>query len=106
MKSYLMSPALLLVLSSLPVEAQVENFDTAYPLTPANKVLQELRMRTPEKKVALKLKGKIISSPGEYQVLDEPTVIRFYGSKRRRADDTVYGKSLYINQGFGGAVLY
>jgi hypothetical protein len=46
------------------------------------------------------LKGQVVTT----LVPDEPILIRLGGHKH--SSDSVYGKTLFINQGFGGAVLY
>lgn len=49
------------------------------------------------------LRGRVEHIP-DTLVPTIPMIIRI--GPPRRSDDTIYGKSLHINQGFGGAILY
>lgn len=102
-------PALAVLIASsttAPAIAQVINTDTVFPGGAANKLDQRYKTINPEvEEPKFKLKGRVINGSGEYYVIpDQPSIIRL--KKAHRKDDTIYGKTLQIGPGLGGAILY
>ena len=109
MKRNPLLPALAFLIASsaiAPAFAQVVDTDTVFPGGAANKLDQRYKTINPEvDEPKFKLKGRVINGAGEYYVMpDQPTIIRF--KKGHRKDDTIYGKTLQIGPGLGGAILY
>lgn len=109
MKRIPLLPALAVLLAStfsIPAQAQVVDTDTVFPGGAANKIGEKFETINPEADAPkYKLKGRVVNGAGEYYVIpDKPTVIRL--NKKHRRDDTVYGKTLQIGPGLGGAILY